>query len=176
MTRPTWNADEHAADRPHDDRGHDPDDPTHRDLVEHEPNPSRRGRWLSAAIVVLGVVAILGAVATDPAAGRLWNDALAGAALVALGGYNAYRRSRRQLGSVGVASLASVVGLWLLASPFLFGPETGLVAARDPTGVAITAVVGLLAFGLGTYSAIAALVRRRDADARPTAVYDRRGQ
>lgn len=176
MTRPTWDADEHAPDRPHDERGHDDDDPTRRDLVEYEPNPMRRGRWLSAVAALLGVVLVGQAIALEPTASQFWNDILVGTAVIVLGGYNWYRRSNREFGSVGVATLLALVGLWLVASPFLFVPGTdALLASADVSGW-LTVVVGLLVAVLGSYSAVSAAGRRRTADARPTAVYDRREQ
>ena len=176
MTRPTWDADEHAPNRTHDERGHDDDGPTRRDLVEHEPNPTQRGQWLSAVAALLGAVLIGQAIALEPAAGQFWNDVLVGTAVIALGGYNWYRRSNREFGSVGVATLLALVGLWLVGSPFLFVPGTdALLASGDVSGW-LTVVVGLVVAALGSYSAVSAAGRRRAADARPTAVYDRGAQ
>ena len=176
MTRPTWDADEHAPDRKHDERGHDDGDPTRRDLVEHEPNPTQRGRWLSAVAALLGAVLIGQAIALEPAAGQFWNDVLVGTAVIALGGYNWYRRSNREFGSVGVATLLTAVGLWLVASPFLVDPGAEALLASTGASGWLTVVVGLLVAVLGSYSAVSAAGRRRAADARQTAVYDRRAQ
>ncbi|WP_049927343.1 SPW repeat protein [Halopiger goleimassiliensis] len=171
MTRPTWDADEHAPDRKHDERGHDEGEPTDRDTIEHEPNPGRRGRWLAALVAVLGAALIGQAIVLETPASAFWNEVLVGATLVALGAYNYYRRSKRELGSASVAMLAAVLGAWLVASPFAIGDGGTLEASAWPP-----IVIGLLAIVLGSYSAVATRRRRRNADARPTAVYDRRGQ
>ena len=175
MTRPTWDADEHAPNRTHDERGHD-DGPTRRDLIEHEPNPTQRGQWLSAVAALLGAVLIGQAIALEPTAGQFWNDALVGTAVITLGGYNWYRRSNWEFGSVGVATLLTAVGLWLVASPFLVDPGTEALLASTASSGWLTVVVGLVVAALGSYSAVSAAGRRRAADARPTAVYDRREQ
>lgn len=175
MTRPTWDASEHDPDAKHDERGHG-GDRTDRDAIEYEPNPNERGTWLSAVVGLLGLSVLVQAVALDLVASQFWNAVLVGTALLVLGAYNAYRRSNRELGSAGVATFAALVGLWLVASPFLLGSEPGLVAATNEVGAWISVGVGLLAFGLGTYSAATVRKRRRNADARATAVYDRRGQ
>ncbi|OIB59206.1 SPW repeat domain-containing protein [Natrialba sp. SSL1] len=176
MTRPNWEADEHESSAKHDERGRSGDGATARDIVVHNPNPDRRGRWLSVGIVVLGAVAIVQAVAFDIAASQLWNAILVGAALIATGAYNYARRADAAFGSVGVATLTAILGLWLVASPFVIGSETGTVAAANDVSAAVIAAVGLLVFGVGSYSAVTARARRRDAAARETAVYDRRGQ
>ncbi|ELY94999.1 hypothetical protein C483_01486 [Natrialba hulunbeirensis JCM 10989] len=176
MTRPNWDADEHESSAKHDDRARSDDGATARDIIVHNPNPDRRGRWLPASIVVLGAIAMVQAVAFDIVAGLRWNALLVGAALIATGAYNYVRRTDAALGSVGVATLTAILGLWLVASPFVIGPETATVAAANELSATITVVVGLLVVGIGSYSAVTARARRGDADARETAVYDRRGQ
>ncbi|EMA38594.1 hypothetical protein [Halobiforma nitratireducens] len=179
MPRPNWDADEHDPDAKHDERGHADDDRADRDSIEYEPNRDGRGRAVSGLVVLLGVVAIAGALGLDFAASHAWNAGLIGAALVVFGAYNYYRRTAAELGSAGVAALAAAAGLWLLASPFLFGPETGTAgptAAGTAVGTWVLLVVGFLAFCGGAYDAATIRKRRREADARPTAVYDRRGQ
>ncbi|WP_049896697.1 hypothetical protein [Natrialba chahannaoensis] len=176
MTRPTWDADEHEPSAKHDQRGRSGHCATARDVIVHNPNPNRRGRWLSASIVVLGAVAIIQAAAFDIVAGQLWNALLVGTALIATGAYNYAKRADAAFGSVGVATLTAILGLWLVASPFVIGPDTGTVAAANDFSAAMTAAVGLFVFVIGSYSAATARLRRGKADARETAVYDRRGQ
>ncbi|WP_265112195.1 hypothetical protein [Halosolutus halophilus] len=69
---------EHDPDAKHDKRG-DGQAVTHRDRIEYEPNPDRRGRWLSAIVGLLGLWLVGTAVALDPSA-AVWNDVLVGAA------------------------------------------------------------------------------------------------
>ncbi|APW99131.1 hypothetical protein CHINAEXTREME_15730 [Halobiforma lacisalsi AJ5] len=179
MTGSDWDASEHDPDAKHDERSHTDDRRTDRDVIEYRPNREQRGTLLSVAVVLLGVVTIAGTLAIDFAESHAWNAGLIGVALCVFGAYNYYRRANQELGSVGVETLAAIAGLWLVASPFLFGPETGTAgpaAAGTEIGAGFLLIVGLLTFGVGSYSAAIAHKRRREADARPTAVYDRRGQ
>ena len=163
---------DHDPDAKHDERGGS--EATDRDRIAYDPNPGRRGLGLSAAIAVLGGLLIVQAVALDLAAGQFWNDVLIGAALLSIGAYNAVRRSRAELGSAGLAAFAAVLGVWLVATPFLLGGGASPLAA---SGIAagIDVVVGLAVIGLGFYSAAKIRDRRRAADARETATFDRRG-
>ncbi|WP_049924612.1 hypothetical protein [Halopiger djelfimassiliensis] len=174
MTRPLWEASEHDPDASHDERGRRDGTVTNRDAIEHRPNPDERGTRLATALVVLGAVTIGLAVAFDFPASQFWNALLAGVVLCATGAYNYVRRSNEAFGSAGAAAFAALVGLWLVASPALVGPEPGGAATAD-SGAWI-GVVGLLAFAIGSYSAVTVRKRRRAAEARSTAVYDRRGQ
>lgn len=165
---------EHDPDANHDERGGA--DAIDRDRIEYDPNPAKHGRWLSAGIGLLGLWMIVQAVWLDLAASQLWNDVLVGAALLSIGAYNTYRRSKAEFGSAGLATFAAIVGLWLIVAPFLLGPGDGLLAATNEIGAWIDVAVGVLAVGLGLYSAATIRDRRREADARPTATFDRRGQ
>ncbi|WP_436344189.1 SPW repeat domain-containing protein [Natronorubrum sp. FCH18a] len=164
---------EHDPDAKHDERGGA--DAIDRDRIEYDPNPDKRGLWLSAIIAVLGGWMVVQAVAFDLAASQFWNAVFAGAALLAVGAYNSYRRSKAEFGSAGLAVFAALVGLWLVAAPFLIGPGEGIVAAQSDVGAWNDVVVGLLTLGLGLYSASKIRDRRRDADARQAATFDRRG-
>ncbi|WP_306058906.1 SPW repeat domain-containing protein [Natronococcus wangiae] len=169
MNDDTRDASGHDPDAKHDERGGR--DVTTRDRIEHQPNPDERGTRLSAAIGLLGLWLVVQAVWLNPAPGRFWNAVLVGGALLAVGAYNFHRRANEEFGSAGVATFAALLGLWLVASPLLFGGESGTAAAA-----AGEVVVGLLAVGFGTYSAVAIRNRRKEADARSTATYDRTGQ
>ncbi|TYL37566.1 hypothetical protein CV102_16520 [Natronococcus pandeyae] len=169
MNEDKRDASEHDPDAKHDKRG-EGRDVTTRDRIEPDPNPDRRGRWVSGAIALLGLWLVAQSVWLDPTPDRFWNAVLVGAALLAVGAYNFYRRANEEFGSAGVAMFAALLGLWLLASPFLFGVEPGIATATSEL------VVGLLAFGFGTYSAVVIWNRRKAADARATATYDRTGQ
>lgn len=169
------NRDEHDPREKHDERGRNADAVTRRDAIGHRPNPDRRGRWLAAIVGILGGWLLVQAVWFEPGPARLWNDIAVGTALLAAGAYNLYRRSNGEFASAGVAMLAALLGLWLVATPFLFGPDPGGSGA-DGIVASMGVVVGLLVFAASAYSAYAIRARRRNADPRPTAVYDRRGQ
>ncbi len=143
---------------------------TGRDRIAFGPNPDEDGKWLSAVVGLLGVVLIAVTVVLEPVASQFWNDVLLGATLLVAGAYNYYRRSSEELGSLGVAVLVALLGLWLVASPFLFGGDAGVVEAATDLGFWTDIVVGLLALGLGVYSAAEIRDRRRNATVRETAI------
>lgn len=124
--------------------------------AEYDRNPNERGKWLSAIIGLLGTWMLVEAVWFNVVPGQFWNDIIVGALLLAVGGYNYYRRGNDEIGSVSAAALAALVGLWLLAAPFLFG--TDAAGAAEATGLAFwnDIIVGLIALGAGAYSAYAA--------------------
>ena len=143
---------------------------TGRDRISFQPNPDERGKWLAAAVGLLGAALLLEALVLDLVASQFWNDALIGATLLVAGAYNYYRRSNEELGSLGVAVLVALLGCWLVASPFLFGSgAAGVAETASDLGFWTDIVVGLLALGLGAYSAVEIRGRRRDATVRQTA-------
>ncbi|SEV86015.1 hypothetical protein [Natrinema salifodinae] len=164
-----WHSGDDGASE-HDGRGDE--DLTGRDRLPYEPNPDERGKRLSAAVGLVGLVLLGQAALVDLAAGQFWNDALVGATLLAAGGYNYYRRANAEFGSLGVAVLVALVGLWLVAAPFLLGAGSATAGGAETTsavGFWTDIVAGLVAFGLGTYSAYAIRNRRRSAIPRRTA-------
>ncbi|QLG64348.1 SPW repeat protein (plasmid) [Halorarum salinum] len=123
----------------------------------YDANPGGRGKWISAIIGLLGLWMILQAVLFELTPGQFWNDVIVGALLLAVGGYNYYRRADERLGNIGAAALAALIGLWLVASPFVFG------AGDTASGFAFwnDVLVGLSALVLGAYSAYKGRSRRR---------------
>lgn len=133
-----------------------------RNADEYDPNPGERGKWLSALIALLGAWMIAEALLFDLVASQFWNDVFVGVALLTLGGYNYYRRADEKFGNMAAAVLAALLGLWLLASPFMFGADAGATEATNDFGFWNDVIVGLAAFLLGAYSAYKTRDRRRD--------------
>lgn len=127
-----------------------------------DPNPGEHGKGLSAIIALLGIWMILEAVLVDLVAAQMWSDALVGMALLVIGVYNYSRRSDKQLGSIGAATLVAILGLWLIAAPFLLGLDGGFAETVNDIGFWNDVVVGLIVFGLGAYSVYEIRDRRRD--------------
>ncbi|QLG47999.1 hypothetical protein [Natrinema halophilum] len=152
-----------------DNRGDD--ELTGRDRTEFEPNPNRRGTVISAVVSLVGCALLVEAALLELVASQFWNVVLVGATLVAAGGYNYVKRSNEEFGSLGVAALVVLLGLWLVASPFLLGTGTTVSIAEIAVGLDfwVEVIVGLLAVGLGGYSAYGIRVRRREATPRETA-------
>jgi len=135
-----------------DDRTTVDDATTVDDYDRYDPNPNERGKWVSAAIAVLGLWMVIEPFLFDLVASQFWNDLIVGVFLLAVGGYNYYRQADEELGSVGAAAVAAVIGLWLLVAPFVFGAGSDVIEA-SVLGFWNDVVVGLLVFALGAYSA-----------------------
>jgi len=141
------------------------DDPTGRDEATHERrNPGERGKWISMLIALLGLWLLAEAIVLELGDANFWNDVIIGVALVALGGYNYSRRSDERFGSVAVGAFVALLGLWLLAAPFVLDPAGA--AAMDAIPFWNDVIVGTLALVLGAYSAYEA---SRDVPARTAA-------
>lgn len=140
---------------------YDDDEYTERERVDTEvdPNPSEQGKWVSMVVALLGLWLLVEAVVFDLSAANFWNDVIIGVALIVLGGYNYYRRADERFGSVSVGAFVALLGLWLLAAPFVLTPDV----AVEMTLVDVwnDVIVGLLVLVLGAYSAYQA---RRDAE------------
>lgn len=139
------------------------------DRTPYGPNPDERGTELSAVIGLLGLALIAQALVLELVAAQFWNDSFVGATLLVAGAYNYFRRSNEEFGSLGVASFVALLGLWLVASPFLLGSESGIAETASDLGFWTDIIVGLLAFGIGSYSTYAIRDRRRHVDVRRTA-------
>jgi len=124
-------------------------------------NPRETGKWISALVALIGAWLVVQAYLLDPIAGNFWSDIIVGVALVALGGYNYYRRSDARNGSVAVGGFVALLGLWVIATPFLLGSTEGTAAVQSDIEFWNDIAVGTGVFLLGTYSAYAA--RNRDA-------------
>jgi len=132
------------------------------DRTDYRPNPDESGKWLSAIIALLGVWMIVEAVAFDMVVTQFWNDVLVGALLLAVGGYNYYRRSNEETASVGAASIAALLGAWLIITPFVLGADAGATETVNDLAFWNDVIVGLAALVLGAYSAYAAREEREE--------------
>ncbi|MFD1645285.1 SPW repeat domain-containing protein [Haloarchaeobius litoreus] len=130
--------------------------------ADHGANPGERGKWLSALIALLGLWMIAQALGLTLTEAQFWNDVLVGALLVGVGGYNYSRQADERFANVAVALIAVVAGLWLIAAPFMLGADSGLTETTNEFGFYNDIVVGLLAVGLGAYSAYQAQERQQD--------------
>ena len=135
------------------------------DATDVDTNPAQRGKWVSALVALIGLWLIVEPLLFELTTANFWNDVIIGVALIVLGGYNYYRRADERLGSVSVGVFVALLGLWMIAAPFVFGTDAG-AADTGVLGFWNDVVVGALVLILGAYSAYEA----RDTDvARPAA-------
>ncbi|WP_276252874.1 SPW repeat domain-containing protein [Halomontanus rarus] len=105
-------------------------------------------QWVSALAALIGLYVVASPFIFEATETAIWNDTLVGTGIFVLAGYNFVRLSRDRLASVGIASLAVLLGLWLVVAPAVI--EMG--SSELATG---TAVSGLLVAALSAYNAYA---------------------
>lgn len=141
------------------DRNEEYDRNDEYDARDIDTNPAERGKWISALVALLGLWLIIEPLLLELSVANFWNDIIIGAALVVLGGYNYYRRADERLGSVAVGVFVALLGLWMIAAPFVLGDPAG-ATDTGPLGRWNDIIIGALALILGAYSAYEA----RDTD------------
>lgn len=89
------------------------------------------GLWLIVAPFLLGA----------PTA-DLWNDVIVGGLIAVLAGYNWYRTTQGEEVSTSGAALNSLLGLWLIAAPFVFGVSGALLWNDVIVGIIVASLAG----------------------------------
>lgn len=124
---------------------------------EVDRNPAERGKWVSALIALAGIWLAGATLFFDALAANFWNSIIIGGALIALGGYNYYRRASDELGSTAAAVISALLGLWLVAAPFIFGAGFDVTGGFGELTTEFwfwnDVIVGLVVLALGAYSA-----------------------
>jgi hypothetical protein len=120
---------------------------------DYDRNTNEEDRWASAIIALAGIWLLIEPFLLDPIiAGNRWNDIIVGLLLLALGGYNYYRRTNDRLGSTAAAGLAALIGLWLLVAPWVYGIDAGGGEIVTELGFWNDVIVGLVVLALGVFS------------------------
>ncbi|MFC6716527.1 SPW repeat protein [Natrialbaceae archaeon GCM10025810] len=104
-------------------------------------------QWVSGLAALIGLYVVASPFLFEATDQATWNDTLVGTGIFLLAGYNFYRMSKDKLASVGVASLAVLLGLWLLISPAVI--EMGsdeLATGTALSGLAVAALSGYAAY------------------------------
>ncbi|WP_254862241.1 SPW repeat domain-containing protein [Halovivax gelatinilyticus] len=105
-------------------------------------------QWVSALAAIVGLLIVASPFVyegvTDTA---YWNNTLVGTGIFVLAGYNFYRMTRDQLASVAAASLAVLLGLWIVVSPFAIDMGSdALATSTTVAGIAVVALSGYNAY------------------------------
>lgn len=77
--------------------------------------------WFAALNAVLGLWLLAVPFAFRVSESVTWNALTVGTLLVVLGGYNAYRGARGRGVNATVAAVNTLLGLWIVAAPFVLG-------------------------------------------------------
>ncbi|WP_290813951.1 SPW repeat protein [Halovivax sp.] len=113
-----------------------------------EPDQIANGERRRTAAFVSGIVAVIGAwVALSPfvygeGGATLWNNAVVGATVLVVAGYNVYRQYNDVPLSPGAAGLATLLGLWLIVAAAALGMVTGAFWSTLVSGLLIAALAG----------------------------------
>ncbi|MGQ3411721.1 SPW repeat domain-containing protein [Natrinema sp. LN54] len=105
-------------------------------------------QWLSALVALIGLYIVASPFILESTEAAIWNDTLVGTAIFLTAGYNFVRLSRDRLASVGIASLAVLLGLWALISPSFI--EMG--SSELATGTAISGAAVALISAYNAYA------------------------
>lgn len=105
-------------------------------------------QWVSAIVALAGLGLVAYPFMFEATEAATWNDTLVGTAIFLLAGYNFYRLSKDRLASVGIASLATLLGLWALVSPAVIEMGSNELAMTTAAG-------GLIVAALSAYNAYA---------------------
>lgn len=125
----------------------DPDrDP--RDDSTQIANEERRRRapMISGIVAVIGAWVGLSVFLYDVGAATFWNNVLVGAVIFLAGVYNSYRLSSDVPLSVGVASLVTLLGIWLLVAAPLLEMVGGIFWSTLVSGLLVAGLAGLNAY------------------------------
>lgn len=105
-------------------------------------------KWLAGANAVLGLWLIAAPFVFGVSGTGLWNAVIVGSLIAIVGGYNWYLTTKGEEVSVAGAGFNALLGLWVIAAPFLFDPGTSALW-ND-------VIVGVVVSSLGGYNAYAA--------------------
>ncbi|MCU4739856.1 hypothetical protein OB955_09975 [Halobacteria archaeon AArc-m2/3/4] len=129
------------------DRDPDPDrDP--RDDSNRIANEERRRNTpvVSGIITAIGAWVALSVLVLEVGEASLWNNVLVGAVIFLAAGYNYYRLNNDVPLSIGVASLVTVLGIWLIVATALIGMVGALFWSTAVSGLLVALLAGYNAY------------------------------
>ncbi|ADQ66282.1 hypothetical protein C499_09162 [Halogeometricum borinquense DSM 11551] len=93
------------------------------------------GAWLFASAFVFGM-----------GGAQFWNSLIIGAAIALLAGYGAYRTRETGMGNTWTSGLAGLLGVWMIAAPFVYGAATTVMASSVISGLVVAVLSGYEAY------------------------------
>lgn len=100
-------------------------------------------KWLAGINAVLGLWLIAAPfVFSGVPQTSVWNAVIVGALIAIIGGYNWYLTTQDKEVSTSGAGLNTLLGLWLIAAPFLFNPGTTMLWNNVIVGAAVAILAG----------------------------------
>ncbi|MFB6109085.1 MAG: hypothetical protein ABEJ82_09665 [Haloplanus sp.] len=107
---------------------------------------SRTHRWIGSVSALVGAWVFVSAFVLDMAGAHFWNDVVVGAAIFVLAGYSAVRASGSETGNVWASGLAGLLGLWTIATPFVYGAGSTSMWSGVVSGVVVAVLSGYNAY------------------------------
>lgn len=110
---------------------------------------ARSMTWLSGVVTILGLwIAVSSFVFGGMSQASFWNNIVIGVAIVLIAGYNTYRLLNGMTASVASAALVALLGLWMIAAPFVFQTTLTMLLWSDVIAGALIAILA----GYNTYA------------------------
>lgn len=82
---------------------------------------SETHRLLGGISAAVGVWVFISAFVIGMAGAQFWSELIVGAAVFVLAGYSAIQADTAETGNPWASGLAGLLGLWLIATPFVYG-------------------------------------------------------
>lgn len=103
-------------------------------------------RIASGVSALFGAWVLVSAFVLEMSVTHYWNAIVVGAAVVLLGGYAALRAMEMDTTKMWTSVLAGLLGLWLIASPFVYEATDTVLWSAVISGIAIAALSGYSAY------------------------------
>jgi hypothetical protein len=107
---------------------------------------SETHRWIGGISALFGAWLFVSAFVFDMSGAHFWNDLVVGAAIVVLAGYSATQADAMSPGNSWTSGLAALLGLWMIATPFVYGAATYAMWSSVVSGVAVAILSGYNAY------------------------------
>lgn len=98
-------------------------------------------RWLAGVAALVGAWIFASAFLFEMPDSHFWNNIAVGGAIAILAAYSGYRAMEGSM-NMWVIGLAALLGLWMIATPFVYESVSDAVLYSDVVGGAVVAILG----------------------------------